>query len=454
MLVLEAGNVDVSKEVGDNVASASTLVAAGKGEAVLCSQETAQKLARVPQEDQWTPEAQVDDSSARGYDSLALPGACQATAGTISSQNLRPVCAPLAQQVLPTTSVDGGGPSGQLVQAGPVGASLPAMSLVTDAALGVRDSPTPCSFLPISCLSPYARKQWRIKCRVVSKTNIRKFTNAKGEGQFFKVQLSDASGMTSGTFFGQAADSFFEKIHVGKVYVFSKGSVKAGNSRFDSSEYVINFDKCSEIQPVGEDHTIPGITFDFKVLADIEQSIPGTLVDIRAVVYSAGETMTFIARSTNKELTKKVVGLWDSSGAGAGCFVDLALWGESAQQSGFDVGAVVLLKSARVGEYQGVKNLSSPSSVEINPDHPEAFMLLAKFEALNSCGNIVQPSPRFRSTAAASGPKTIKAMQEEDMNLGPPPVYGQVIQPGCPRSVHWHHLVVRVTHIPADRMPC
>ena len=444
----------MSQDVGDNVGSASTLVGAGKCEAISCSQGTTEKLARVPQEVQWTPEAHVDGSCARRYNSVALPGACQAATGTISSQSLRTVSAPLAQQVLPTTSADGGGLSGQLVQAGSVGASPPAMSVVTDAGLGVRDSRTAGSFLPISWLSPYTSKQWRIKCRVVSKTNIRKFTNAKGEGQFFKVELSDASGTTSGTFFGQAVDLFFEKIHVGNVYVFSKGSVKAGNLRFDSSEYVLTFDKCSEIQPGEEDHTIPRITFDFKALADIEQSIPGTLVDIRAVVYSASETITFTARSTNKELTKKVVGLWDSSGAGTGCFVDLALWGESAQQSGFDVGAVVLLKSARVGEYQGVKNLSSPSSVEINPDHPEAFMLLAKFEALNSCGSMVQPSSRFRSTAAASSRKTIKAMHEEDMNLGPPPVYGQVIQPGGPRSVHWHYLVVTVTHIPADRMPC
>jgi replication factor A1 len=289
---------------------------------------------------------------------------------------------------------------------------------------------------------------------VLSKTDIRKFTNARGEGQFFKVDLSDASGTTSGTFFGRAADMFYQSIQVGQVYVFSRGSVKAGNPRFDSSAYVINFEERSLIEPAGEDSAIPGITYEFKPLADIEQSPPGTLLDIRAVVYSAGEATTFTARSTNKEHTKRDVGLWDGSGADGGCFVDLALWGERAQQGGFEVGAVVFLKRARVGEYQGVKNLSSPSSFEINPDHPEAFALLAQFEALRSRGGVVMPTPRLRSSTAAGGRKTIEAMKQEDLNLGPPPVYGQVLELGGPRSVHRHHLVATVTQIPNDRMPC
>jgi len=315
-------------------------------------------------------------------------------------------------------------------------------------------SPTQGNFLPVGSLSPYTNGKWRIKCRVISKTDVRKFTNARGEGQFFKVDLSDASGTTSATFFGRAVDIFYTRIQIGKVYVFSKGSIKPGNPRFDSSEYVVNFEERSQIEEAGEDSAIPSITYDFKPLANIEQSPPGTLLDIRAVVYSAGEAATFTARSSNKEHTKREVGLWDGSGADGGCFVDLTLWGESAQKGGFEVGSVVFLKKARVSEYQGAKNLGSPSSFEIDPDDHEGFSLKARFDAFRSRGGVVLPTPGNRSSSGVGGRKTLEAMKEEDLNLGMAPAYGQVPEPGGPRWVHRHHLVATVTQIPNDRMPC
>ena len=95
-------------------------------------------------------------------------------------------------------------------------------------------------------------------------------------------------------------------------------------------------------------------------LADIAQLSPGTLVHILALVCSAGEAFTFIARSSNKEHAMRDVRLWGGSGADGRRVVDLLLWGKHAQQGGFEVGSAVHRKSARVGKYQGVEQPNQP----------------------------------------------------------------------------------------------
>lgn len=47
--------------------------------------------------------------------------------------------------------------------------------------------------IPISGLSPYQNK-WVIKARVTAKPPIRTWSNAKGEGKLFSMDLMDESG--------------------------------------------------------------------------------------------------------------------------------------------------------------------------------------------------------------------------------------------------------------------
>lgn len=70
--------------------------------------------------------------------------------------------------------------------------------------------------LPISSLSPY-QNRWVIKARVTSKSGIRTWSNAKGEGKLFSMDLMDESGEIRATAFKDECNKFFELIQVSKI---------------------------------------------------------------------------------------------------------------------------------------------------------------------------------------------------------------------------------------------
>lgn len=304
--------------------------------------------------------------------------------------------------------------------------------------------------LPISELTPYANTRWKIKARVTMKSDIRKFNNARGEGQFFKVELRDKTGEEiSGTFFGRACDKFYDVVRQGQVYYISKGAIKMANKKFDRGDHVIMFEDSTIIEAADDDVEIPGAKYNFKPISEVNASEVGAMLDVKAVVVEAREAVTIISKRTNKEQTKREMVLWDESGPG-GSFIEATLWGDCALQE-YKAGAVVYARSARVTEWNGTKQLSFSGAPEQNPDAPEAFALCRKFEEL-------QPqAPSFRSGGGGGGgvaaKKTIQEMHEENLNLGPPPMPGQSFEPGGPRGVYRHSVRATVLYVPGDRPP-
>lgn len=67
--------------------------------------------------------------------------------------------------------------------------------------------------IPISGLSPYQNK-WVIKARVTAKPAIRHWSNAKGEGKLFSMDLMDESGQIRVTAFRDLVDKFYDMIEV------------------------------------------------------------------------------------------------------------------------------------------------------------------------------------------------------------------------------------------------
>lgn len=67
--------------------------------------------------------------------------------------------------------------------------------------------------MPISGLSPYQNK-WVIKARVTAKAPIRHWSNAKGEGKLFSMDLMDESGQIRVTAFRDLVDKFYDMIEV------------------------------------------------------------------------------------------------------------------------------------------------------------------------------------------------------------------------------------------------
>lgn len=59
--------------------------------------------------------------------------------------------------------------------------------------------------------------RWSIKARVVNKSNIRTYSNAKGEGKLFNVELMDQTGEIRANGFNEQVDRFYEMLQIDHV---------------------------------------------------------------------------------------------------------------------------------------------------------------------------------------------------------------------------------------------
>ncbi|CAK8989147.1 unnamed protein product [Durusdinium trenchii] len=240
-------------------------------------------------------------------------------------------------------------------------------------------------------LNPYAGGRWKIKARVLTKSDIRKFNNSRGEGQLFKVDLKDQSGEMSATFFGRAVDKYHGMLKPGQVYTFTRGQVKTANKRYDTGDFVLTFEESGLSRGQGGGSERGVRSYEFRPLCDVAALAPEALVDVKAaawcrregvkdeVIYSVPPPFTFVAKTSNREMTKREIGLWDPSGPAGYSTMELTLWNESALGSDFQVGQVAFLKKARVTEFNQQKSLGSPAQLDLNPDHPDRSSGTAPF---------------------------------------------------------------------------
>jgi replication factor A1 len=313
-------------------------------------------------------------------------------------------------------------------------------------------APSAGAIMPIAGLSPYTNGRWRIKARVTLKSDIRKFNNARGEGQLFKIDLIDKAGSEiSGTFFGRAVDRFFEMLRPQQVYYFSRGSVKMANKRFDKGEHVITFDENTSVDLAEEDQEIPGVNYNFVSIAEIDRLETGVLIDVKAVILEAREPMMITLRKDNAERAKRELVLWDDSGLDGSSFLELTIWGQNAHDN-FEAGAVIMAKGMRVSEWNGNKSLNGGSGYELNPDNPQAFDLKRKFEEKRPNQAI---GGAKRSNIGSGNRETCEEIRDADMHLGPAMQAGEAYNtaPGAPRSVHRHFVLATLTNMPSDRPP-
>lgn len=149
---------------------------------------------------------------------------------------------------------------------------------------------------PISNLSPYQNK-WVIKARVTSKGAIRHWSNAKGEGKLFSMDLMDESGEIRATAFNDAVDKFYEMIQVGfemfhpfdamlhlfffkstlqvdKVYFISKCVLKSANKQYSSikNDYEISFSNDTVVEEcLTANDNVPNVSYNLVPLSQISQ---------------------------------------------------------------------------------------------------------------------------------------------------------------------------------------
>ncbi|XP_018310864.1 replication protein A 70 kDa DNA-binding subunit [Mycetomoellerius zeteki] len=249
-------------------------------------------------------------------------------------------------------------------------------------------APSDINTTPIAALSPYQNK-WVIKVRVTNKSPIKTWSNSRGEGKLFSMDLIDESGEIRCTAFRDQCEKFYDMIETGNVYYISRCTLKAANKQFCTlkNDYEMTMTGDTEIMPCHENSDdIPTLQFDFCPISQVESKEKNDLLDVLGVVTTFNDVQQIIQRSTGRELIKRDINIVDDSGT----MVCVTLWGKHAEDFDGSNNPIIAIKGARVGEFNGGKNLSllHSSVIEKDPDLPEAHRLRGWYTAVGHSENI------------------------------------------------------------------
>uniref|UniRef100_UPI003AAB7602 replication protein A 70 kDa DNA-binding subunit isoform X5 n=1 Tax=Centroberyx gerrardi TaxID=166262 RepID=UPI003AAB7602 len=226
--------------------------------------------------------------------------------------------------------------------------------------------------VPIASLNPYQSK-WTVRARVTNKSSIRTWSNSRGEGKLFSMEIVDESGEIRVTGFNQEVDKFYGLIETGKVFYISKGSLKIANKQYTSvkNDYEMTLNGESSIIPCDDSSDVPMVQCDFVSIGDLENREKDAVVDVIGVCKSVDE-VTRLTTKSSREVSKRTLNLMDMSGK----MVTVTLWGEEAENFDGSGQPVVAIKAAKLSDFGG-RSLSASfsSTLMINPDIPEAYKL-------------------------------------------------------------------------------
>jgi replication factor A1 len=231
------------------------------------------------------------------------------------------------------------------------------------------------TIFPIREISTYNGKNWTIKARVTSKSQIRTFANDRGNGKVFSVDLLDKDGgEIKASFFNSSCDKFYPDLEVGNIYTMSRGNVKVANKRYSSSKhnYEINFDADAVIALSVDDNTIDSVKFSFVKIREVTSKAVPCTIDLLGVVKevkSIGKVQS--KNGSGEELSKRTIVVVDDSE----CAMEITLWQDAALKYDETVlggRPIVAIKGLSVREYNGARSASTTQQAVIEIVTPES----------------------------------------------------------------------------------
>ncbi|KAH1041854.1 hypothetical protein GYH30_024267 [Glycine max] len=241
----------------------------------------------------------------------------------------------------------------------------------------------PARIVPKAALNPY-QCRWAIKARVTAKVDLRRYNNARGDGNIFLFDLLDSDGVTC---FNAAVDRFYNVIEVGKVYMISKGSLKPAQKNFNhlKNEWEILLESTSTVELCPDED-----------VTSVNPSVP-------------------ILRKNGMETQRRILSLKDSSGRREG----------QQLQEMVDTGSFLILavKAGKVNDFSG-KSIGSISTTQlfINPDFPEAHSLREWFDRVGKDSASLSISKDIIPGAVKNKVrKTVSQMKDEGLGRSDKP---------------------------------
>ncbi|KAG5133036.1 hypothetical protein JHK82_024224 [Glycine max] len=242
----------------------------------------------------------------------------------------------------------------------------------------------PARIVPKAALNPY-QCRWAIKARVTAKVDLRRYNNARGDGNVFLFDLLDSDG----------------------------GSLKPAQKNFNhlKNEWEILLESTST-------------QFSFRPINDIENVDNNSILDV--IVTSVNPSVP-ILRKNGVETQRRILSLKDSSGRS----VELTLWGEFCNREGqqlqemVDTGSfpILAVKAGKVNDFSG-KSIGSISTTQlfINPDFPEAHSLREWFDRVGKDSASLSISKDIIPGAVKNKVrKTVSRMKDEGLGRSDKP---------------------------------
>jgi replication factor A1 len=257
------------------------------------------------------------------------------------------------------------------------------------------------NLVPIAALTMYSQKV-AIKARVTARTDMKTYTNPKGNGKLFSCDLlDDQGGEIRLTAFNDTAERYYPLLEVGKVVYLGKFQCKFAQKKYNTlkHDYEISLNSDSVVEPCPEDDSIARMRWAFVPLSGLSKCAADSLLDVIGVVHESGQ-LSVIKTKKGDELSKRDLVLVDNSAPGVTSGVRITLWGRQADSWAGDSHPVVAFKGVKVGDFGG-KSLSvlNSSHVELNPvELPEAATLRAWYDAEGSSSK-----PQFPSGEGGAG---------------------------------------------------
>lgn len=226
---------------------------------------------------------------------------------------------------------------------------------------------------PIESLSPY-QNNWIIKARVSYKGDLRTWSNARGEGKLFNVNLLDESDEIRATAFNEIAEKYHKMLEEGKVYYFSKARIQAAKKQFNSllHPYELLLERDSEVTECFDTADVPKLNFNFVKLNEIVNLEQNQIIDVIGALKTVSEAYQITAKSTGKAFDRRNITIVDETGVA----IDVGLWNGTATDFNIPEGSVVAFKACKIQDFNGRSlTLTHTGSMIANPETPELYQL-------------------------------------------------------------------------------